>query len=498
MAATADALQIENNELRARLLRSEARNAHLMGLLREALHREFSPSTEKVSAEQARLFDELEGADEPVAEPTVAPIRVEGHERKKHGRQTLPAGLPRVEVIHDLTDAEKICDTHGCELTEIGEVTSEALEFQPAVLHVRKDIRKKYACPCCEGHVVTTAKPPSMIPKSIATPGLLSWIVVSKYQDALPLYRQNLIFKRLGVELDRTTLANWMMACGEQVQPLVNLLWDRLREQPVIHMDETTVQVLDEPGKTPQSKSYMWVSTAGPPDEGVVLFHYDKSRGAQVPNELLGDYKGALMADGYPGYNDVCAGNPLVRLGCLAHARRKFVVAKQQQPKGKTGAADQALALIGKLYLIERKMKDDERYRARQDKAVPVLKKLRQWLEKTQPRTAPKTALGKALTYLTNQWVYLKRYVEDGCYPIDNNRAENAIRPFVIGRKNYLFSKSIRGVRANANLYTLIETAKAHGLDPHAYLLRVFEELPAAASVEDFEALLPQRVKTAV
>ena len=173
----------------------------------------------------------------------------------------------------------------------------------------------------------------------------------------------------------------------------------------------------------------------------------------------------------------------------------------RDRPKGKSGAADQALALIGKLYLIERKMKDTtdhERYRARQDKAVPALKKLRQWLEKTQPRTAPKTALGKALTYLANQWSYLERYVEDGRYPIDNNRAENAIRPFVIGRKNYLFSKSIRGVRANANLYTLIETAKANGLDPHAYLLRVFEELPAAASVEDFEALLPQRVKTAV
>jgi len=257
MSAVPNALQDELDGLRAQLARSEAREAHLdarvvqlTDLLRQALHREFGASTEKISAAQARLFDELDGADEPAVESPAKPIRVEGHERKKRGRPTLPAELPRVEVIHDLTDAEKICDTHGCELTEIGEVTSEALEFQPAVLHVRKDIRKKYACPCCEGHVVTAAKPPSMIPKSIATPGLLSWIVVSKYQDALPLYRQNLIFKRLGVDLDRTTLANWMMACGEQVQPLVNLLWDRLREQPVIHMDETTVQVLDEPGKT--------------------------------------------------------------------------------------------------------------------------------------------------------------------------------------------------------------------------------------------------------
>jgi len=500
MATLPHSLQVENDDLREQLSRSKERNAQLMDLLRQALHREFGASTEKISAEQARLFDELDGTDDEVPDTSPDPIRVEGHDRKKRGRPRLSADLPRVDVIHDLTDAEKVCKEHGCELTFIDDVTSEELEFQPAKLHVLRHIRKKYSCPCCEGNVITAAKPPSMIEKSIATPGLLSWIVVSKFQDALPLYRQNLIFKRLGVELDRTTLANWMMACGERVQPLVNLLWDRLLEQPVIHMDETTVQVLNEPDKTPQSKSYMWVSTAGPPDAGVVVFHYDRGRGSQVPKGLLRDYKGTLMADGYDGYNSVCATNGLTRLGCWAHARRKFVVAQRQQPKGKTGAADQAVAWIGKLYLIERACKektDDERYRARQDKAAPILAQMRRWLEKTQPRTAPKTALGKALTYLANQWSCLERYVESGAYPIDNNRAENAIRPFVIGRKNYLFSQSVRGVRANANLYTLIETAKAHGLDPYAYLLRVFKELPAAASVEEIEALLPQRVKTA-
>ena len=500
MVASPQALQTELEDLRAQLARSEERNVRLHELLRQALHREFSASSERVSAEQARLFDELDDSDDDAPDVPQEPIRVESHERAKRGRPRLSADLPRVDVIHDLTDDEKICTEHGCKLTPIGEVTSEQLEFQPATLHVLKHIQKKYACPCCEGHMVTAAKPPSLIPKSIATPALLSWVVVSKYQDALPLYRQNLIFKRLGVDLDRTTLANWMMACGEKVQSLVNLLWDQLREQPVIHMDETTVQVLDEPDKPPQSKSYMWVSTAGPPDSGVVLFHYDQSRSARVPKELLGDYQGTLMVDGYDGYNGVCSVNELTRLGCWAHARRKFMVAKQQQPKGKTGAADQALAWIGKLYLIERAAKDlseDERYRARQEKALPVLKQLRRWLEKTQPRTAPKTALGKALTYLANQWVYLERYVENGGYPIDNNRAENAIRPFVIGRKNYLFSKSIRGVRANANLYTLIETAKANGLDPHAYLREVFERLPMADSVEKIEALLPQRVKAA-
>ena len=508
MAATTHALTTEVEELRSRLAAQEAvlankdaKIAQLQELLHQALHREFGASTEKISAEQARLFDEPGDVEHAPLETPDRSTQVEAHERTRRGRPRLSADLPRVEIIHDLSDAEKICAEHGCELTPIGEVTSEELEFQPATLHVLKHIRKKYACPCCEGHLVTAAKPPSMIEKSIATPALLSWVVVSKYQDALPLYRQSLIFKRLGVSLDRTTLANWMMACGERVQPLVNLLWDRLREEPVIHMDETTVQVLDEPGKTPQSKSYMWVSTAGPPEAGVVVFHYEPGRSGRVPKDLLGDYQGTLMADGYEGYNSVCASNQLTRLGCWAHARRKFVAAQRQQAKGKTGAADQAIAWIGKLYRIERanvEITNDARYRARQDKAVPILNQLRSWLEKIQPRTAPKTALGKALTYLANQWSYLERYVEDGGYPIDNNRAENAIRPFVIGRKNYLFSQSIRGVKANANLYSLIETAKAHGLDPHAYLLRVFKELPAASSVEEIEALLPQRITPAL
>ena len=332
----------------------------------------------------------------------------------------------------------------------------------------------------------------------MATASLLSWIVASKFCDALPLYRQSAIFERLGMQLDRTTMANWMITCGERVQPLVNLLWDRLRDQPVIHMDETTVQVLDEPDRKPQSKSYMWVSTAGPPDRGIVLFHYAPGRGGQIAKDLLGDHTGALMVDGYEGYNGVCASQAITRLGCWAHARRKFMVAKRQQPKGKTGAPDQAISLIGKLYVLERGMKDstdDERYRARQDRAVPNLSKLREFLERNQPRTAPTTALGKALTYLGNQWQHLVRYVEDGRYPIDNNRAENAIRPFVVGRKNWLFSKSVAGVRANANLYSLIETAKAHGLDPHAYLNTIFDRLPHAVSVADYEALLPGAVK---
>lgn len=487
-------LQSVVSDQTSQISRQRQRIEQLEAMLKESLHREYGASSEQVPPEQARLFDEPGDADEvPEASESVTVI---GHSRKKSRRPRLSEDLPHIDIVHDLDEADKVCREHGCALNPLGEEVSKKLHFQPAQLQVERHIQKTYVCPECEGGIHTAPKPPSLLPKSMATPSLLAWVTVSKFCDALPLYRQSQIFARLGAELDRTTLANWMMAVGEQVQPLVNLLWDKLREQDVLHMDETPVQVLNEPGKTPQSKSYMWVSTAGPPDAGIVLFHYDPSRSGKVAQGLLAGTSCALMADGYEGYNRL--GSDIVRLGCWAHARRYFIRAQRQQPKGKTGGADQALAWIGKLYQLERNLKEvgvEARYQQRQAKAMPLLNKLRIWLDKTQPRTAPTTALGQALTYLDNQWSRLARYVDDGRYPIDNNRAENAIRPFVVGRKNYLFSQSIRGVRANANLYSLIETAKAHGVDPHAYLIRIFEQLPTVNNLEGFEALLPDKIK---
>jgi transposase len=490
MASSAQ-LREENVRLITLVDDQNTRIQQLEELIRTLRHRQFGASSEQVPAEQERLFDEVQAAVE--AEPEATAVR--GHTRRRsHGRPRLSDDLPRVEVIHDLSEAEKICTEHGCALTPIGEQTSEQLEFIPAEVQVIRHVCKKYTCPQCEGHVVTAKKPPQPIPKSVATPGLLAWIAVSKYVDALPLYRQCAIFDRLGFDIDRTTLANWMIQCGQLLQPLVNLLWDALREQPYVHMDETTVQVLAEPGRTPQSKSYMWVSAAGPPGSAVVLFHYEASRGGGVPRRLLGDYEGALIVDGYEAYDAVCREQGLKRLGCWAHARRKFVEAQRLQPKGKTGKSDQALSLIGKLYRIERTLKDQDtatRLRERQDQAQPVIDKLRAWLDRSLPRTAPSTALGKALTYLDRQWPRLIGYLDDGAYPIDNNRAENAIRPFVIGRKNWLFSQSTRGAAASANLYSLIETAKANGLEPCAYLRHIFTQLPKAQNVEDISALLP-------
>ena len=465
-------------------------------LLRQYRHRQFGTSSEQTPPGQGHLFDEAPEDDDDVADE--ASTVVSGHRRRSKGRPRLSADLPRIEIIHDLDEADKVCAEHGCDLTHIGDDVSEQLEFVPATMRVQRHIQRKYTCTTCEGNVVTARKPPQPIPKSVATPGLLAWVAVSKFCDALPLYRQCQIFERLGFQVDRTTLANWMIKSGELVQPLINLLWDHLRQQPIVHMDETGVQVLAEPGRKAQQKSYMWVSTAGPPDGRAVLFHYAPGRSGDIPKLLLDGYHGALMVDGYAGYQAVCEAQALRRLGCWAHARRRFVEAQRLQPKGKIGTPDQALALINQLYQIERKLKEmspTARHAERQAMAVPVIEKLEKWLQNNLTRVAPKTALGKALHYLNEQWSRLIGYLEDGRYPIDNNLAENTIRPFVIGRKNWMFSQSVAGVKANANLYSLVETAKANGLDAFAYLERVLTELPKATSVDDFEQLLPHNVK---
>jgi hypothetical protein len=312
------------------------------------------------------------------------------------------------------------------------------------------------------------------------------------------LYRQEEILQRIGIDIPRATLANWMIQAGILVQPLINLLRDRLLAYDIIQMDETTVQVLKEPNKTAQSKSYLWLQRGGPPDQPVLLYDYDPGRGAGVPKRLLEGFAGTLQTDGYDGYNAVVAVNHLTHLGCFAHARRKFDEAiKAQGKQPRFGLAQQGLALIQKLYGVEKAARTatpEERYIYRIQHARPILDQLRTWLNDSLPQVPPQTATGKALNYLHNEWDKLIRYLDDGRLEIDNNRAENAIRPFVIGRKNWLFSDSVRGVKASANLYSLIETAKANGLEPYAYLRRVFAELPRAETVEDFEALLPGNI----
>lgn len=269
---------------------------------------------------------------------------------------------------------------------------------------------------------------------------------------------------------------------------------DRLLESPVIHCDETRVQVLKEPDRDPTSQSWMWVQVSGPPDRQVVLFDYTTSRAQEVPLRLLEGYRGYVMTDDYTDYNALALQSGFERLACMAQARRKVVEAQKVQPNGKTGRADVALTMIHKLYGIKPDLKevnDEQRFIGRQERSLPILGQLKSWLDKTHSQVTPQSVLGKAVHYLANNWSRLVRYVEAGHLPIDNNLAERAIKPFVIGRKAWLFSNTRKGVTASAQIYSLVETAKVNGQEPYTWLRHVLERLPQASSVEDYERLLP-------
>jgi transposase len=407
-----------------------------------------------------------------------------------------------VRIEHDLPTADKICAC-GCTKICIGEEASEQLDIIPAVVQVLVHARKKYVCKACEGGVQTAALPQQPLPKSNASAGLLAHVVVAKYQDGLPLYRMETVFKRMGIHLPRNTLANWMIKCSELLQPLYNLLNDRLLDSGYIHMDETRVQVLKEPDKPAESLSYMWVRRTGDREHPIILFDYASRRRSAVAESLLSGYQGYLQTDDYAGYNRVCAQANITQLGCWAHARRKFIDAQKVavSQKGKVSKADMAITLIQGLYAIEATIKDDSReqkYQTRQEKSLPHLNKLRTWLDKALQQTLPKGKTGEALAYLHKNWNKLTAYITDGRLNIDNNPVENAIRPFAIGRKNWLFSDSQRGAKASALLYSIIETAKANGLEPYAYLRTVLMRLPQCENVEEIEKLLPDAIEIAV
>lgn len=464
----------------------------------------FGSSSEKLSPDQLNLFDEAEllsDDDESIEQESTD---VPAHKRKKK-RASIPAELPRTDVIHDLEESEKVCPHDGTALRHFGDETSEQLDYIPAKMSVLHHIRRKYTCPCCNNYMVTADKPKQPIEKSIASPGLLAQIATHKYCDALPLYRQAQMFKRFGVELDRSSLANWMIKCGDLIQPLINLMYERIREGSLVHMDETVLQVLKETNRSPQQQSRMWVMTSGLSEHEasarIILFHYSPTRKTCEADWMLGDFKGALMTDGYAVYDSVCKANQLENLGCWAHARRKFKDARDAQGKEKAGKANFALSFIQKLYRIETLAKNQsiaQRHATRQTESEPLLAKLKVWLDKTLSRSINSGKLKIALTYLHNQWPKLIRYTENGAWPIDNNAAENTIRPMVVGRKNWLFAATEKGAKASANLYSLVETAKANGVEPSIYLKEVFTKLPQSSCVEDIEALLPWIIKKAV
>lgn len=464
-----------------------------------ARHRMFGPSSE-AHLGQGRLFNEAELAavatDEAAVGVTAAPSHVAPAAPRRGKRQPLPPELPRVDVVVEVPEAERQCAC-GTSMVKIGEQISERLDIIPMQIRVIRTLRPRYACPQGDHAPVMAPVPAQVLPHSQFSAGFLATLLTVKYADGVPLNRFTHVLARHGATVPRQSLARAVIGAAQALQPVHNLLRDALLESPVLHMDETPVQVLKEPDKPPSSKSYMWVQRGGPPSRPVILFDYDPSRSGQVPLRLLEGWQGYLMTDGYEGYTALARTPGVEHLACAAHARRKFVEAQRVQAKGKRGRADDALDYFARLYRIEREAKGvsaAERSAARQQHSRPILGELHQWLQATLPQVPPKSKLGEALAYLAKVWSKLVRYTERGDLPIDNNLCENAIRPFVIGRKGWLFADTPAGAHASAVIYSLIETAKANHREPFAWLRYVLERLPLAQAAESFEALLPWNV----
>jgi transposase len=465
----------------------------------------FSRSSEALSEadrRQLRLFDEADSSPIEQAEEPQTLVHVPEHTRRQAKRQALPEDLPREEVLVDIPEEQKHCQC-GAELVRIGEETSEKLDVIPPQIRVIRTVRPKYACHDCEGSgdeshpaVRIAPMPAAVIDKGIATAGLLAYIVASKFCDSLPLYRQEKQFARIGVELSRRTMADWMIAASQACTPLMKMLERRLRSGPLLQLDETTVQVMDEPGRDNTSLSYMWVARGGAPEAPVILYHYAPSRGMEVARQMLGEFEGYLQTDGYEVYDRLCKGAPkVIHAGCWSHARRKFFEAQKSSKKG--GSAEVALSAIGKLYIAEGQRKvhrDPQQFAAERRRLVePVLQDFHVWLQRRTSQVPPETLLGKAVNYSLVQWPKLLRYLEHPAMTPDTNACENAIRPFVVGRKNWLFSGSPRGATASAVLYSIIETAKANGHEPYWYLRGLFEKLPLARTEGELRDLAPLR-----
>lgn len=489
----AEKILTENRQLREEVAQLKLDLHQLEVMLRLQRLAKFAPSSERY---MNSLFAEAPVVSRHEEEES---SEVKPHKRRKKKRPVIPETAPREVVRHDIPDSEKFCQLHGVGLSRGDDRKFEQVEWIPASIKVIEHLSATYCCPICDKTVKVAEPPASPIPGSIATPSLLAQIATSKFADGLPLYRQEGILARSGIQLSRTTMATWMGRLASLLTPLCNLFNDALLQCPVIFADETHLQVLKVPGKAATSKSYLWVRVGHLYESKIVLFHFDPTRSASVPMTLLEGYKGFVMTDDYSGYNRIESVDGIRRLQCWMHVRRYFKKALKALGKhGKGGVADLALAKIRKLYMIERECHDftpEERYKHRLEFAKPLLDEFHTWLEGAFNELPPKSATGKAAKHALEIWPYLTIYLEDGRLIMDNSPAENSIRPVAIGRKNWMFSDTVEGAETTATLYSVIETAKANGLDPFAYLMLVTERLPLASTLEDIELLLPWNIR---
>lgn len=473
-------LEHENQELKAKLNWYEEQ-------YRLSKHNQFGRSSEQTNTEQLTLFNEAEDTkDSKIEEPVLEEIIYKRRKKKRTDGKSFDH-LPLEIIEYKLKDEECICPQCQGSLHEMSKEVRKELKVIPAQVKIVHHVRYIYACRRCqrediETPIITAPMPKPVLPSSFVSPSLMAFIMEKKYSQAIPLYRQEKQWQHFGIDLSRQNLSNWMIhGANNWLIHIYRRLHEHLVNEDILHGDETTLQVLKEDGRSAQNKSYIWLFATGKESTPIYLYEYQTTRASKHPRRFLQGFKGYLHTDGYAGYNDI----PGVKIvGCMAHARRKFTDCLKALPKEASLAkttAGEGLNYINKFFEIERQIADlspEERYIQRQKQSKPELDAFLAWLKTKQKQSLPKSTLGIAIKYCLNQWRKLVTYVEDGRLEISNNRGERAIKPFVIGRKNWLFSITPKGASSSAIIYSIIETAKANGLSPFHYLNYLFEKLP--------------------
>jgi len=491
-------------ELKKRIAELEALVKYYEEQFRLAKHRQFGVSSEKSEYDicQLNMFNEAETAsDINTAEPELSEIKGHYRKRKRLTNDSLPEDIPVETVEYELTDIECVCPECGGNMHVMGHDSRKELVIIPAQVKIREHRQAVYSCRRCENNsdhtpILKASVPESVIRGSFASPEAIAHIMVQKYVMGVPLYRQEQEWNRNGIMLSRQTMSNWLIkAAGDWLEPIYERLKTLMLQRDVLHADETTLQVLNERGKSAQSKSYMWLyRTGGDAERSIVLYEYKPDRSSRHPESFLKGFKGYLHADGYEGYRKLS--EHITVIGCWAHMRRKFDEALKILPEKdrEVSYAMRGKRLCDKLFELEHSfvcMPPTERFSKRQEKSKPLVDEFFTWAATVN--APPKTALGKAIHYAISQRLYLERFLLDGRLEICNNRAERSIKPFVIGRKNWLFSNTPKGAKASSVIYSIIETAKENGVNPFHFLVYIFYNAPNLnlKNSNDADILLP-------
>jgi transposase len=472
------------------VLHHKTRNQQLTHEIALLKRHRFAKRSESFSPDQASLLDDLIETDLAAIEAelkVLAPKPTQSPVRQQPKRTALPAEIPRTLIHHEPEKTQCPC---SCVLKRMGEDVSEKLDYKSGVFSVERHIRGKWVCDDCET-LIQAPVPAQVIDKGIPTAGLPAQVMIAKYADHLPLYRQEQIFGRADLAIPRSTLGSWVGTCGVQLQPLVDALREVVLEHNVLHVDETPVQML-APGEKKTHRAYIWgYATMTTAPISAVVYDFSPGRSGEHARNFLGDWKGKLVCDGYGGYK-VSFVLGVTEIGCMAHARRKFY---DLHITGKSVLAEQALRYIAALYEVEREVRDlepDVRRRIRQEKSAPLMDAFHAWMIAQRELVHEGLGITKTLDYSLKRWAALSRYLDDGAVPIDNNHIKNQIRPWALGRKNWLFAGSLRSGQRAAALMSLIQSAKLNGHDVYTYLKDVLTRLPTQRASEIGE-LLPHR-----